>query len=255
VSSEVLHSTRSRPFGSRRRTKRRKSSPGIALNDTNEVSGEALMRSSCSHALPADACGARARDPSHLALCSASLACSHSDYLCLLSQQTSQTEGAAGGGRSSPAPGNGEHEVTSAWACALMLTMLTCSPCWRLPRARSPCWRLPCALPDFLLGALARDPSHDFLLVVAVAPLFPLILLCVSPLSRALTLTISVCSRAHAHNALLAGACRARALPAGACRTRCRTSCLARLLSRQARLRVPLEEDALVPRLATVNTR
>jgi hypothetical protein len=235
VSSEVLHSTRSRPFGSRRRTKRRKSSPGIALNDTNEVSGEALMRSSCSHALPADACGARARDPSHLALCSASLACSHSDYLCLLSQQTSQTEGAAGGGRSSPAPGNGEREVTSAWACALMLTcspcwrlprarspcwrlpcalpdfllgalaqqtsqtegaagggrsspapgngerevtsawacalMLTCSPCWRLPRARSPCWRLPCALPDFLLGALARDPSHDFLLVVAVAPL------------------------------------------------------------------------------------
>jgi len=48
----------------------------------------------------------------------------------------------------------------------------------------------------------------------------PLILLCVAPLSRALTLTISVFS-----------------------------------LSRQARLRVPLEEDALVPRLATVNAR
>ena len=123
VSSDVSQSTRGRPFGSRRK-KRNFSSSGIGLDDTNEVSGEALMRSSCSHALPADACGARERDPSHDFLLGVAVAplfplmisLALSDYLSVLSRQTSQTEGAAGQrqlSRTSPAPANGEAEVTS----------------------------------------------------------------------------------------------------------------------------------------------
>ena len=82
------------------------------------------VRSSCSHALSADACGARERDPSHDFLLGVAVAplfplmisLALSDYLSVLSRQTSQTEGAAGQrqlSRTSPAPANGEAEVTS----------------------------------------------------------------------------------------------------------------------------------------------